>query len=331
MTDEPQGQPFSFGLSDWVVAEAGDVPLRALHFDAGAICHAFDKIEPVARRLGIEPPKPRLAGFCYTPLAALGADIFFPEDSEPRVEPLIHSPEEIDSLREPEDYLAADLIQTRLRVLEELSRRRPDAATTRIGHPVEGPPTTATLILGEQFFTLPYDDPERAHRLLDFSVRSAVNYARAINERLGNPMHPGPGGFPDDFAGIFSPPLFREFVMPYWERLYQGLLATDRRLHSELLRVEHLPFLKELGIRNFDPSADQYLTPEQLRDHCPARFSLRIQSWDIRDLSVPELQDKYRYLAGFNPTGISFYMKSLDEEPKFQALLEVAREMRQPS
>ena len=43
-------------------------------------------------------------------------------------------------------------------------------------------------------------------------------------------------------------------------------------LHSELLRVGHLPFLGQLNIGYFDPGTDQYLTPELLRQHCPARF-----------------------------------------------------------
>ena len=87
-------------------------------------------------------------------------------------------------------------------------------------------------------------------------------------------------------------------------------------------------FLKEAGITTFDPSADQYLTPKQLRDHCPAKFSLRILSWHIRDLSTSDLQDLYRELASYHPTSISFPMTWLADEPKIRALLEVAREMR---
>jgi len=327
LTDQPKGQAFSFGFADTALAEAGCVPLKALHFDAEAICQAYESIKPVAKRLGVDPPRPRLAGFTYAPLAALGARIVFPEDSEPKPMSLINSPAEIDHLREPEDYLAADLIQKRLAVARELKKRCPEASMS-IGHLVEGPVTTAVLILGPDFFTLPYDDPERAHRLLGFSVRSALNYARAISEHLGTPLRPAPRGLPDDFAGIFPPSLFEEFVVPYWERMYQGLRATERHLHSELLRVEHLPFLKRLGIAVFDPSADQYLTPAQLRASCPARFCLRIQSWHLRDLSAAELQDMYRYLASYEPQVIAFYMHSLDEEPKIRSLLEVARQMR---
>jgi len=318
------GQAFSCGLAESLIAEVGGVTLDALHFDVDAICRAYDAIKPVAERLGIEPPRPHLAGFCYAPLAGLGAEIHFPHDSEPIVRPMIHSTDEIDDLREPDDYVASDLTQKRLAVARELKRRRPDASAS-IGHSVEGPVTAAALIMGQGFFTLPYDDPQRAHRLLGFATRSMVHYARAIAQHHGSPVTPGPRGIPDDFAGMFSPALFDEFVLPYWEEMYRGLEATVRSLHSELLHVEHLPLLERVGIGHFDPSADQYLTPELLRDRCPCRFSLRIMSWHVHDKSASELQDYYRYLAGFKPTAISFGMNRLDDEPKFAALLDVAR------
>jgi hypothetical protein len=121
--------------------------------------------------------------------------------------------------------------------------------------------------------------------------------------------------------------VFAEFVAPYWERLYQGLQATQRSLHSELLRAEHLPFLKELKIEYYDPSADQYLTPELLRKHCPAKFACCIHNWHVNDLSAQELQAMYRRLATFEPYVISFHLQKLEDEPKIRALLEVAREL----
>ena len=64
MADKRTGQPFSFGIADSALAEAGGTTLDALHFDVDAICRAYEAIEPVARRFGIPAPKPRLAGFC---------------------------------------------------------------------------------------------------------------------------------------------------------------------------------------------------------------------------------------------------------------------------
>jgi hypothetical protein len=322
-----KGQAFEFGFSDSVLAEAGQVTQRDLHFDVEAICKAYAAIKPIAERLGVEAPKPRLGEFTYTHIAALGAKIVFTE-YEPKPQPLIQSPEEIDTLEEPTDYLRTDLIQERLRIAAELKRRFPESPNF-IGHLFEGPATSATLLLGQRFLTLPYDDPTRAHRLLQFCVRSALNYTRSLNEHFGEIFSPFiSGGFPDDFAGMFGPNLFKEFVVPYWEQLYQGMNAGQRMLHSELLRVEHLPFLKQVKIDYFDPGVDQYLTPQLLRAHCPTNFQCGITEWEVYDLNAKALQMRYRYLAGFTPYSIMFQLTRLQDEPKIKALLEVARELK---
>jgi len=322
------GQDFHFGFADSLLAEVGNVEQKRLHFEPEAILQAYENVKPVARRLGVLAPGPRLAGLCYTHVAALGAEIVFPRDGEPKPLPILRSSEEIPRLAEPRDYLSAPLIQARLQVWRRLKERCPDAVDS-IGHQLEGPATTAVLIMGSDFLRLPYDQPGFAHRLLDFSTRSALNYARAISEFLGAPIRPGPKGMPDDFAGIFAPGKFEEFVVPYWERVFEGLEATERHLHSELLRVEHLRFLKQLRIDSFDPSADQYLTPELLRRYCPCPFECRIQSWEIHNLSAAELEKMYRRISSFRPHSISFYMQRLEDEPKIRHLLAVARELQE--
>jgi hypothetical protein len=318
-------QPYHFGLADTLLAEVGHAPLDTLHRDVDAICRCYDAIVPVADRLGAPVPRPRIAGFSYTYISALGAAVIFPAGSEPNVAPLIRSAEDIDAIEEPADYLASGVAPQRLETMRELARRRPDAEFNL--DRAEGPLTSAALLMGQDFFRLPYEDPARAHRLLGFVVRSSLNYNRAVRRFLGEPEAPGAVGLCDDFAGIFPPEVFAEFVVPYWEETYAGQNATERHLHSELLREGHLPFLAELGIATFDPSADQYVTPEFLRAHCPVPFTARIQAWDIRDKSPRELQAIYRRVATAAPVQIAFYMTHLADEDKIRALLEVAREL----
>ncbi len=319
-------QRFVFGFDETLLAEVAGVSLRDLHFNPDAMVRASEAVEPVAERLGVSPPAPHLAGFTYPHIAALGAQVTFPEHSDPAPSTIINSVEEIDSLAEPEDYLAAPLIQTRLEVLDSLTERRPDAAR-HIGHLFEGPITTAALIMGYDFFTLPYDDPARAHKLLGFATASAINYARAITARLGSEWKPDTLTIPDDFAGILPPSKFREFVLPYWDRIFVESGCRTRAVHSELIRPEHLPMLSEVKLDLFDPSVDQYLTPEILRQQCPCAFQARIKPWDVRDMSLDELEALYRRTAEQGPTVISFTMRCLEEEAKVRRLLEVAREL----
>lgn len=320
------GQKYSFSFADTVLAEIGGVTLNALHSDVDAILHCYEKIRFLAERLGVPAPVPRLAGFAYPHLAAIGAEIVFAENSEPKPTPLIKSADEIDRLAEPGDYLAAPLIRQRLELCRKLQERWPQSPAF-IGHPLEGPITTAMLIMGQDFLMLPYDDPEKAHQLLEFSVRSALNYANTLSSYFGSPIKPGPRGIPDDFAGMFPPEIFKEFVVPYLNQIYVGLKSTFRHLHSELLRPSHLGFLKELKIDYYDPGADQYLTPEILSQQSPCKFQSVIQSWHIHDLSVPELEKMYRTICGSKPDVICFCMSTLDEEPKIISLLKLARDL----
>lgn len=320
------GQKFYFGFSDYLLLEVANINFYQLHFDAESIVRGYKKLKEIAEELNIEPPIPRMAGFAYSHIASLGAKIEFPIDGEPKPFPLIKNIEDIDNLKEPEDYLRASLIQKKLKTLSELKRIVPETPNT-IGHLFEGPITTAVLLMGQDFFILVYDNPKKAHKLLKFCVRSALNYSKCILNYFGEELKEGPKGIPDDFAGILHPKLFPEFVLPYWEEMYERLKATERHLHSELLREEHLKFLKNVKIDVFDPSADQYLNGEILLKKCPCKFTLRIQSWEIFNLSADELEKLYIKLASYKPISINFYLDRLIDLPKIKRLLKIAREL----
>jgi hypothetical protein len=174
---------------------------------------------------------------------------------------------------------------------------------------------------------LPHDDPERAHHLLDFCVRSALNYSHALRVLQGRPTGPKGVGMPDDFAGMFAPDVFGEFVVPYWERMYAGQQATSRGLHCEMLREGHLHYLKQLQITEYDPSVDHYLTPEILQRSCPVPYGLRIWPSEVVIRSARELVEMYRHLASFQPRYIMFHLDSLANLPKIEAVMQVAQEL----
>lgn len=320
------GQKFHCGISEGFIIKHAGITYNQLHFDADAIVYAYEKIKEVALRLSITPPIPHLAGFAYSHVASLGCEIIFPENSEPKPLPLLKNTLDIDNLHEPQDYLASPVIKKKLASLEKLLEKVPNTWKS-IGHLYEGPITTAMLLMGESFLTLPYDDPKKAHKLLRFCAKSALNYAYAIREKLNIPIDPGTVGIPDDFAGMLPPFLFEEFVLPYWEVLYSGMKATERHLHSELLRPDHLPLLKKTKIDLYDPGADQYVTPEILRDYCPCRFTLLIKEWEIDTLCIEELVSLYEKYASVKPESINFWLSFPEHEEKISVLLEKARLM----
>jgi hypothetical protein len=322
---ESAGIPYQFGFFDSLAAELAGVPMAAMHTDVDAMIAGADAMGPLAERLGVPWPAPHIADLAYVHVSTLGAKVDLPPGAaEPSVSPCIRTSADIDGLREPGDYLAAGLVPRRLKLVAELRRRRPGASPS-IGHDMEGPATTAALLMGPEFFTLPHDDPARARKLLAFCTRSALNYARLINDLQGTPLT-SDVEFPDDFAGMFSPSVFRDFVMPCWEQIYRELGATRRSVHCELLRPGHLPMLEELKINSYDPSVDQYLQADDLRRHCRVGYGLRIwPSW-VQDKSAEELVALYRRFLADRPQYIMFHLHRPADEPKIAALLSVARE-----
>jgi len=320
-------QRFGFSIGETAIAESAGVTLYDLHTDVDAICRAYDAIVSLADRLGVDPPTPRLAGLAYPHVSTIGCEVHIEADkAEPWVRPCIRCAEDIDDLAEPDDYVAAGIVPARMALAAELLARRPDASGG-IGHDYEGPVTTAALMMGQDFFMLPYDDPDHAHKLLEFVSRSTINYARALRTHQGRTATGGSQGIPDDFAGIFPPELFGEFVVPYWNMIYEGLAAETRRMHSELLREDHLKFLADIHLDEYDPSVDQYLEPEDLKRSCPCPFTLRMWPSEVRDHTGDQLAEMYRYRASFNPTIITFGLGFLDQESKIVTLLDAAREL----
>jgi hypothetical protein len=183
------------------------------------------------------------------------------------------------------------------------------------------------LLAGMDFLTWPHEHPAAAHALLRFGTESSVRYAKRYLAFLGESWPRKGVCIYDDFAGLFSPKVFDDFVLPYWDLYYELMECQDRGVHSELLRASHLDRLPRIGITRFDPGADQYLTPELLRDYCPIPFQLRILDWHIRDNTPVELQAMYRYFASFEPVVVQFGIERLSEEEKYLALLEVAHEL----
>ena len=320
---------FKFAIDSNVVAQAAGIRLYDLHTDVEAICRAHEAVAPLARRLGVAPPRPGLAGCAYVHASTIGCEVLItPDSAEPWAGPCISSPEQIDDLREPDDYLSAGIVPGRLALAAKLKRRCPDASE-KIGHDLEGPVTTAALMMGQSFFMLPYDNPARAHRLLEFVTRSAINYIKIIRTHQHRPVSGSWQSMPDDFAGMFGPAQFAEFVVPYWNMLFEGLAAEQRGVHSELLRPEHMRFLADVKLDVYDPGVNQYLIPKAVRRHCPVPYQLRLWPAQVRDHSAAELVEMYRHLASFEPVSIEFGLFDLAEEAKIAALLEVARELAQ--
>jgi hypothetical protein len=172
-----------------------------------------------------------------------------------------------------------------------------------------------------------YDSPGFAHRLLARLTDLFIATERAKRRILGRPISGGGAGFADDFAGLLPPAQYREFVVPYYNRIYESLAAEHRSLHSELLRPEHLPILSEFRLDHFDPHTDQYLTVSDMVERMPEGIG-----WNWRILSshmvtgTPEsLTREFEEAAADGADDFHVYISAPVDADNVRAIAEVAR------
>ncbi len=130
-------------------------------------------------------------------------------------------------------------------------------------------------------------DPAAAGRLLDHIVAACERVREFDHELCG----PAPRTYlGDDFAGLLSPRTFRELVIPRYQRLYGA--STNRFLHSELLRAEHLRLCRdELGITMFHGAGAKLLTPAEMTAVMGERWWAQVTPQELAELSPAALDE----------------------------------------
>jgi hypothetical protein len=148
--------------------------------------------------------------------------------------------------------------------------------------------TTACEISGNSFLTGTYEDPAAARRLLE-KVFAANQLIERVNDDLRG--EPSSGAYVgDDYAGLLSPAMFREFVIPLYARIYAG--KTARFLHSELLRAEHLRIARDLlDITEFHGAGAELLTPAEMHAVMGPAFWTQVTPHELCFLSPAQLAD----------------------------------------
>ncbi len=83
-----------------------------------------------------------------------------------------------------------------------------------------GPIPAAFALAGENLFLWSIEDPVRVHRLMDIVTTSHLNCVRFFDEMCGRPTG-RPVWMGCDTAEMFGPEMFRQFVVPYCQRIWE--------------------------------------------------------------------------------------------------------------
>ena len=148
--------------------------------------------------------------------ADLGGEIVFPDVTPPfLVKPLVASPQDVEKLGSP------DPAQGRMgdRVLAVRTMVRHAGDTAMVAGWVDGAFAEACTVCGlSNFMTLLIDDPATAHRLLEKLTDIEIGFAMAQLE-AGAVMI----GLGDAAASLISAEMYREFVLPYEQRIVKAI------------------------------------------------------------------------------------------------------------
>jgi hypothetical protein len=175
------------------------------------------------------------------------------------VEPSIDDMAQVDRIRKPA------LTDGRLGDILERTRAARRVVGDRIPIRVmdfQSPFTTVEQLVGcDRFFTLPYDEPERLHALMDVVTDFSIEFFTAQIEAAGDSCCRGiwpPIWFPpqagiqmsDDHLASVSPSVYREFVVPYNNRIAEAFGGMF--LHSCVLPESHLEVLADMELTGFN-------------------------------------------------------------------------------
>jgi len=190
-------------------------------------------------------------GMCTEP-SAFGARSSFPLDDFPHAHRVIESMDDIDSLPAP-DPRTDGLLPF---VLNRLALARPaiEAAGHRVRFAVSrGPLNIASYLMGStEFLTAMMMFPEKAHALMEKIVSFMKDWIDL--QRTAFPSIEGVFLL-DDIIGFLGEAEFKEFGLPYFQRLFTEDLKV-RFLHNDAPCRVSAPFLREMGVNLFNMGID---------------------------------------------------------------------------
>lgn len=163
--------------------------------------------------------------------ADLGAAIFYPPDAPPAIieeQARLTNPADLRALRVPDPLRAGSRMANRVEAVRLLHRETGD---TRIVEGwVEGPCAESADLRGiNTLMTDFFDDPAFVHELADFTVKVALQFARAQIAAGADII-----GVGDAASSLVGREIYDEFVFPHEKELVDGIHAAGGRVRLHI-------------------------------------------------------------------------------------------------
>ncbi len=171
-------------------------------------------------------------------------EINWDEVHPPKCKHPLTKPEQIDDLEIPEP--SSGINARRIEWYRAMVEDRKGFDVRLNGQPLSieitlnqpgGPIPCAFALAGSNLYLWMVMDPDRIHRLMDVVTESHMRCIQFFDEMMGRRLH-HPVGLGCDAAEAISPEMFREFVVPYYLRIWKAY-EGPRGFHN-CGRSEHL-------------------------------------------------------------------------------------------
>ena len=180
--------------------------------------------------------------------SALGSRIHFSADQPPAQTPMLARLEDIEGLS-PVNPSTDGLMALALHHYRMQKARILDAGQTIPMATARGPLCLAAFMRGlTQFMMDLLEDPEGAHKLLEFTTRTVIDWLQAQADAIGETVD---GIFVlDDIPGMLSKRQYLEFAHPYLQRICAAFPPEWVKVYHNDANVR--PFLSDLAGTGFD-------------------------------------------------------------------------------
>jgi len=250
--EQPDAVPIDiFPAGDHIAPFAG-LKEREYYLDPNKMLSAQLKyIEEFCRddHYFILSPLPRVDFSVVLEAGTIGARIIWPENSSPYAIPMIKEEEDVDRLEIP-DCEREGLMAMMLEYMETMQAKV--RGKYNIGFPyLRGPVTLAAMLRGiNEFMVDIRKNPEMAHKLLEKCTEVIIECARVIKDHAPSETHIG---VYDDISGFLNERLFREFSLPYLQRIYRKFPHPLNLYHNDADTTQLIEAIAETGAKVFNP------------------------------------------------------------------------------
>ena len=271
-----------------------------------------------------------LAPLFYSCASVLGLRIVFPADDSPQVRGrLIEDLADVGRLRVVQDVAAAGYVPQLIEQYEYLTRKSNVTGVRPVfSLPGQSPLGTAIVLRGSELFADVVTHPTEVKALLEIITETAIRVFRFQEQFTGEPLESI--GMDDDYGGLVSAEIYAEFNYPYMRRIYEAFETKTRHLHSETHGKEHLPFVRKLGITNYDIwPYDSITVGDVLRELSDTFFTWNPATPKALLSDTPEqVKGRYRDAVAAGAPGFQLTLCARRVPPdNIRAFVEVGREL----